>query len=158
VLEQLGGAEASGDGAVNGRIPVRWQNGRLRFDDGFLYSTPSQAGTIKLRGMDLPLEGLAPGSPQRTQLDIATEALKDYSYEWAKLNLTSQNGDLLLRLELDGRPNRLLPFAYDPQTGSFQRYAGEGQAEFKGIRIDLNFRTPLDRILDYKTLWTPRGR
>ncbi|MCJ8502285.1 intermembrane phospholipid transport protein YdbH family protein [Desulfatitalea alkaliphila] len=157
VLNQLGIADGSGEGTVNGSIPVSWQEGRLRFDDGFLYSTPGQGGTIQLRGLELPLDGLPPGAPQRTQLDIATEALRDYSYNWAKLYLASSNGELLVRLQLDGKPNRLLPFAYDPQTGGFQRYAGEGQADFQGIGIDINFRTPLDRIMDYKTLWTPGG-
>lgn len=158
VLNQLGIADGSGEGTVNGRIPVSLQEGRLRFDKGFLYSTPGQGGTIQLRGLELPLDGLPPGAPQRTQLDIATEALRDYSYNWAKLHLASQDSELLIRLELDGKPNRLLPFAYDPQTGRFQRYSGEGQADFQGIGIDINFRTPLDRIMDYKSLWTPGGR
>lgn len=158
VLEQLGAAKGTGEGAVNGRIPVRWRHGRLSFDNGFLYSTPGQSGTILLHGTDFLMQGLPPGSPQHTQLDIATEALKDYTYNWARLTLVTRNDDLILGLQLDGKPNRLLPFAYDPQSGSFQRFKGEGQAEFKGIRIDLNFTIPLDALLDYKTLLTPKSQ
>ncbi len=152
LLEQLGAAEASGEGSVNGRIPVRWADHRLTFDNGFLYSTPGQEGTIRLTGTESLLAGLPPGSPQHTQLDIATEALKDYTYQWAKLSLTSDGEDLRLKLQLNGKPNRLLPFAYDQKLGQFIRVAGQGEAEFKGINIDLNFNTPLNDIIHYQEL------
>jgi hypothetical protein len=156
LLEQLGAAQASGEGSVNGRIPIRYKAGRLSFDNGFLYSTPGQPGTIRLSGTGALLKGLPPGSPQHTQLDIATEALKDYSYRWAKLQLASEREVLLLKLQLDGKPNRLLPFAYDQALGRFMRVTGSGQAEFKGISIDLNFRSPLDEIIHYKELLNPK--
>ena len=155
LLEQLGAAEASGEGSVNGRIPVSWTDEGLTFDNGFLYSTPGQTGTIKLSGTQALMAGLPPGSPQHTQLDIATEALKDYSYQWAKLHLQSEEDILLLKLQLDGKPNRLLPFAYDQSLGQFKRIAGAGQADFKGISIDLNFRSPLNEIIHYQELLTP---
>ncbi len=150
VLEQLGAAEAGGQGSVNGRIPLRWVDGRLSFDNGFLYSTPGQTGLIQLKGTEALVAGLPPGSPQQTQLDIATEALKDYTYQWAKLSVRSEKDILLLKLQLDGKPNKLLPFAYNQQLGRFERVAGKGQAEFKGISIDLNFKSPLNEIIHYR--------
>jgi hypothetical protein len=155
LLEQLGAARGSGEGSVNGRIPLRRQNGHLTFENGFLYSTPGRTGTIELQETQFLLEGLPPGSPQHIQLDIATEALKDYSYNWARLSVESRDDRLLLSLELDGKPNQLLPFAYHPQTGRFERVGGQGQAEFKGIGFTLNFNTPLNEILNYKDLMTP---
>jgi hypothetical protein len=152
VLEQLGAAQADGEGTVNGRIPILWHNGRLSFDNGFLYSTPGQTGAIQLSGTQALLAGLPPGTPQHTQLDIATEALKDYTYKWAKLNVRSENDILLLKLQFDGKPNRLLPFAYDQSLGQFKRVSGAGQADFKGISIDLNLRSPLNDIINYKDL------
>lgn len=152
VLEQLGAARADGEGTVNGRIPILWRNGRLSFDNGFLYSTPGQTGAIQLSGTQALLAGLPPGTPQHTQLDIATEALKDYTYKWAKLNVRSENDMLLLKLQFDGKPNRLLPFAYDQSLGQFKRVSGAGQADFKGISIDLNLRSPLNDIINYKSL------
>jgi hypothetical protein len=152
VLDQLGAAEASGEGTVNGRIPLRWVNGRLSFDNGFLYSTPGQTGKIRLKETQTLLAGIPPGSPQHTQLDIATEALKDYTYQWAKLNVQSEKDTLLLKLQLDGKPNRLLPFAYNQKLGQFIRVEGKGQADFKGIGIDLNFNVPLNKIIHYKDL------
>jgi hypothetical protein len=156
VLRQLGAAQGSGDGSVSGVIPVHWANGHLSFDKGFLYSTPGQPGTIQLHDTEFLLAGLAPGSPQHTQLDIATEALKDYTYNWAKLSLESDRETLLVKLQLDGKPNRLLPFAYDQDLGVLKRIQGKGQADFKGIAIDLNFRSPINEILNYKELLKTR--
>jgi hypothetical protein len=155
VLEQFGAGQASGEGAVNGIIPLHWDKGRLSFEKGFLYSTPGKPGVIQLEGTQVLLSGLPPETPQHTQVDIATEALKDYTYQWAKLQVESQDENLLLKLQLEGKPNRLLPFAFDQQLGRFKRVSGQGQAEFKGIGIDLNFKSPLNKILHYKELLTP---
>jgi hypothetical protein len=153
VLKQLGAAEASGEGAVNGRIPLHWSNGALTFDRGFLFSTPGKTGTIRLKGTQSLLTALPPGTPQHAQLDIATEALKDYTYKWARLYLESEGRDLLLKLQFDGKPNRLLPFAYDTGLGRFKRVTGDGAADFTGISIDLNFRSPLNEILQYRNVF-----
>jgi hypothetical protein len=153
VLKQLGAAEASGEGTVNGRIPLHWSNGALTFDRGFLFSTPGKTGTIRLSGTQSLLTALPPDTPQHAQLDIATEALKDYTYKWARLYLESEDRDLLLKLQFDGKPNRLLPFAYDTGLGRFKRVAGEGEADFTGISIDLNFRSPLNELLQYRNLF-----
>jgi hypothetical protein len=153
VLEQLGAAEASGEGTVNGRIPLHWSDGSLTFDRGFLFSTPGKTGTIRLKGTQSLLTALPPDTPQHAQLDIATEALKDYTYKWARLYLESEDRDLLLKLQFDGKPNRLLPFAYDTGLGRFKRVSGEGGADFTGISIDLNFRSPLNEILRYRTIF-----
>ncbi len=153
LLEQLGAAQAEGKGTVSGTILLGWRNGRLGLDRANLASTTGSA--IQMSGTDALLVGLPPDTPQHTQVDIAIEALKDYSYEWVKLNAESQGENLLLDLQLDGKPNRLLPFAFDKQLGRLKRVSGEGQADFKGIRIDLNFKSPLDKMLQYKKLLTP---
>ena len=155
LLTQLGVAQGSGDGAVSGRIPLHWSAGRLAFEQGFLYSSPGQTGTIRLGNTQAFLEGMPQEAPQYVQLDIASEALKDYTYNWAKVNLESQGDVLKMSLKLNGKPNQLLPFAYDQNMGRFMRIQGKGQAEFKGIDIDLNFNIPLNEILDLKDLLGP---
>lgn len=158
VLTQLGVAQGSGDGTVNGRIPLHWSKSALVFGAGFLYSTPGQTGSIQLFDTKTLLQGMPKEAPQYVQLDIATEALKDYTYNWAKVNLESQSDILNVSLKLDGKPNRLLPFAYDQHRGQFLRIQGKGQAEFKGINIDLNFQIPLNQILHIKELVTSPNR
>lgn len=155
VMQQLGVVQGKGRGTVSGKIPFTWRKGLLRFDSGRLASPPGQSGTIQLErlgGSEYLYSGLPEGTPQRSQLDIALEALKDYTYERIELRLESEREELLLRLRLNGKPNRLLPFEYDSQAGKFSRATGQGRAEFKGIDIDLNFRSPIDELLRYREL------
>ena len=155
LLKQLGQVEARGQGSVNGRIPITWKEGKITFDDGFLYSTPGTGGTIKINGGEALTAGLSTKDPQFAQLDLAREALKDYQYKWAKLGLNSEAEELILNLQFDGKPNRLLPFIYKKELGGFARVtAGSPGSHFQGISLDINLRLPLNRILQYKDLST----
>jgi hypothetical protein len=151
VLTQFGAAQASGMGTVNGRIPLRYRNGRMTFDNGFLFSTPGSGGTIRVMGTEMLTAGIDPDSPQFSQLDLAREALKNYDYEWAKLDLKTQGDDLLLMLKFNGKPSDPLPFVYQKEIGGFARVEpGQKGSVFQGIHLDLNFRLPLDKILQYR--------
>jgi len=76
VLEQFGVAMAQGEGTVNGRIPLQYKNGRIRFDDGFLFSTPGKGGKIRLKGTDILTAGIPPNTRQYVQMELAGEALR----------------------------------------------------------------------------------
>ena len=155
LLEQLGQVEARGQGSVNGRIPITWKEGKIRIDDGFLYSTPGIGGSIKISGGQALTAGLPTNSPQFAQLDLAREALKDYQYQWARLGLNSEAEELVLNLQFDGKPNLPLPFVYKTELGGFARVtAGSPGSHFQGISLDINLRLPLNRILQYKELST----
>lgn len=150
VLEQLGGIKGQGEGTVNGRIPVTYHNGKLRFDDGFLFSTPGVGGTIRLMKTDVLMSGIPEGTPQFNQLDLAREALKHYNYDWAKINIDTKNEILHLGLELDGKPVEPLPFVFKPEFGGFVRVERDKPgSHFQGIRLNVNFKLPLDQLLKY---------
>lgn len=154
LLEQFGAAESDGTGTVNGKIPIRYTRGKLLFDDGFLYSTPGHGGTIKIQGTETLLAGIPPNTPQFAQMELAKEALKSYKYNWATLGITTEGEDLLLRLELDGKPTLPLPFIYQQEAGGFARIgSGEKGSLFQGINMNINFRLPLDKILQYRDLF-----
>jgi hypothetical protein len=153
VLEQFGAATAEGEGTVNGRIPLHYKNGKIRFDDGFLFSTPGQGGKIYLKGTEILTAGIPPNTPQYVQMELAREALKDYDYSWAKLNIASEGEELLLQMQMDGKPAKILPFVYRKDIGSFVKVEAEGKgSKFQGIRLDVNFRIPLNKMLQYKGL------
>lgn len=154
VLRQFGAVEADGDGTVNGRVPVRLANGKLTFDDGFLYSTPGDGGTIHVMGAEVLTAGIPKGSMQFSQIDLAREAMKEYRYEWARLRLNTEGEDLIMALHLDGKPLNPLPFVYKKEIGGFVRIADDQVgSRFQGIRLDVNFRLPLNRILQYRDLF-----
>jgi len=153
VLEQFGAAAAEGSGTVSGRIPIRYANGELSFDDGFLFSTPGAGGKIHLTGTEILTAGIPSGTPQFTQMELAREALKDYDYSWAKLSLTSEGDNLLLQMQMDGKPAKTLPFVYSKNIGGFIRVEADSPgSRFQGIRLDVNFRLPLNQLLQYKEL------
>lgn len=153
ILEQLGAGRATGGGALNGRIPVHYQNGKWTFSDGFLYSTPGEGGVIHVAGMDTITAGLPENDAVSGQLKLAEAALKDYEYRWARVGINTEREDLLVTLQMDGKPADLLPFVYRRDLGGFVKAeAGFPGSRFQGIRLDLNFRFPLDQMMRYKNL------
>ncbi|MCB2181806.1 MAG: YdbH domain-containing protein [Desulfobulbaceae bacterium] len=150
ILAQLGIEQVSGDGTVNGRIPVTVSDGKVTFEESFLYSTPGEGGLVQIGAADFLTAAIPRNAPQFSQLDFAQEALRDFSYGWAKLNLITEGEDLILQLKLDGKPEHPLPFSYDGKTGSFHRIEKiSGQGMTRPIRLDVNFRFPLNSFLDY---------
>jgi hypothetical protein len=153
ILEQLGGVNAEGIGTVNGRLPIQVKNGKIRFSDGFLFSTPGEGGKIHVTGTEMLTAGIPRNTPQYVQLELAREALKDYDYDWAKLNLKTEGDNAVLRLQLNGKPSKPLPFVYNKEIGGFAKVdVGNKGSIFQGIRLDVNFRVPLDKILHYKDI------
>ncbi len=154
VLEQLGAAKAEGNGTVNGRIPIRFAKGELIFDDGFLYSTPGDGGTIHLKPSEIVMSSIPKDTPQSGQLDLAAEALKDYEYQWVKMRLASEGEDLMMRISFDGKPLNPLPFLYKEELGGFVRVESGGRlSRFQGIRLNVNLALPLNKILRYRGAW-----
>uniref|UniRef100_UPI0035932BF8 intermembrane phospholipid transport protein YdbH family protein n=1 Tax=Desulfococcus sp. TaxID=2025834 RepID=UPI0035932BF8 len=153
LLDQLGAARAEGRGAVNGRLPIRLRNGTVRFDDGFLYSTPGDGGVIHVTEARVLTAGIPENTPQFAQIDLAVEALKSYEYAWAKLGITTEGENLRLNLQFDGKPTAPLPFVYQKEFGGFVRVAADHPGSvFQGIRLDVNLGLPLDKILRYRGL------
>lgn len=150
LLEQLGAAYMKGEGTLSGRIPLAVKKGALRIDDGFLFSVPGEGGTIQIKDTDKLSLAIPRDAPQFLQMEIAREALKDFDYDWVKVRLASEGPDLLLKAQLYGKPASALPFVYKEDVGGFVRIeAGEGGSHFQGIKLDVNFRFPLNALLQY---------
>ena len=153
LLEQFGAANAEGNGTVSGKIPILYRNQKWSVADGFLFSSPGEGGQIRVQGTEILTAGIPKNSPQYMQLEIAREALKDYDFKWAKLTISTEGEDMLLKLQLDGKPAKTLPFAFRKDIGSFARVEGQAEgSKFQGIRLDVNFRLPLNKILQYKSI------
>lgn len=150
ILQQVGAFDAEGEGTLNGRIPVSFSGGNLTFDNGFLYSTPGQGGKIKVLGTEKLTAGIPIDTPQFAQVDLAREALKNYRYEWAKLGFNTQDDQLTVKMEFDGKPENTLPFIYKKELGSFVRVKGKNAgSNFQGIKIDLNLQLPFNRMVRF---------
>jgi len=150
LFAQLGVQRAEGEGYLSGQIPVKVVDGRLSFSNGLLSSPPGEGGTIKIGDLGLLTAGIPKDSAQFAQLDLAGEALKDFRYNSATLQLNSEGYDLLLEIKLDGQPVHPLPFSYNSRLGSLTRLeVGEKGGIIQPIRLDINLRLPLAKIIDY---------
>jgi len=151
LLKQLGDIKSEGGGTLNGKIPILIHEGKISFNNGFLYSTPGRGGNIKLISSDILTSGAPVGTPQFAQIDLASEALKDYDYNWTKLGISSDEDTLHVKLQFDGKPSRPLPFTYDQGKGGFLR-SKTSEMDFKGLSLDINLNFPLNKILKYDKL------
>jgi len=149
LLEQFGVSNAEGEGTVSGRIPVTVGSNTVHFEDGFLYSSPGQGGSVKVAAFDMLAAGIPKNTPQFAQVDFAAEALKNFSYNWVKLLFNTEGEELIMQMQMDGKPVQSLPFRYDSNTGMLQRIENGGQGINQAIRLDVNFRLPLNRFLGY---------
>ncbi len=143
IFRQFGKGYAEGDGTMSGTIPVAFKEGKVLFQEGFLNSTPGVQGVLKLSGTELLTAGVPKSSPYHAQLEFSQEVLKDFSYEWAKLNFNGRDDVLQLQMQLNGKPLRPLPFRYE--NGRF--FKTDSRAHFSGVRLDVNFSIPLTRLI-----------
>lgn len=153
ILGQLGLAKAQGEAALSGELPVTWKNGKISFNGGFLHSTPGEGGTIRVEAMQDLVDAIPEGTPERGQIELAREAVRDFEYKWVRIKADTVGEDLLVRLSVDGKPVSTLPFVYKREFGGFIRVTGDVKgSNFQGLRLDVNFSVPLDRILLYKDI------
>ncbi|MCA1794421.1 MAG: YdbH domain-containing protein [Desulfobacteraceae bacterium] len=133
-----------------GRIPVRFKEGDISFENGFLFSTPGQGGRITINNTQKLVAGIPMDSPQFVQLDLAREALKDFEYSWAKLTFNTQKDTLSVNMEMDGKPGRVLPFVYKKEVGSFVRVDAQSPgSHFQGITLDVNLTLPFNQVIKF---------
>lgn len=154
ILSQLGLAKAEGEGKVSGRIPFLYKKGRYYIEEGFLFSTPGETGYLKVRQSSYLETAIPKDVPQFSPLHFAGAALADFEYNWAKLLINSQEENLLLQLQVDGKPRERLPYGYDPQKNAFVRLKDESKGGIdQPVKLDVNFSIPLNEMLQYKGLF-----
>ena len=140
LLDQFGFQGTEGEGSLNGKLPIRISRDRIDFEDGFLFSTPGTGGIVRFTDTELLRRGVGAVS-ETGYLNYTLRALEDFSYNWTKLSFDSVGDDLLLTLELDGKPSTPLPFKFNKNGMIVESAQGKGLQY--PIRLDVNFRIPL---------------
>ncbi len=152
LLQQLGAGLDQGEGRISGTIPVVFSDEGLRFRDAFLFSTPGEAGSIKLK----PSQSISATAAASEQLSFALDALSDFNYSWVKLALNSEKDLLKIKLQTDGRPAGKL--YYIPKDGTLVRSTVAN--DFTGLVLDANLNIPLNNTLqlyqNFKQLFSPK--
>ncbi len=145
LMSQLGIENTEGEGTLNGKIPLQINEQGLIINDGFLFSTPGNTGIIKFHNTDQLRQGL-PSLDQEGYLNYSMKALEDFSYNWTKLTFNNQDEDLLITMQLDGKPTSPLPFSY--KNGKVIE-TKKGRGLQHPIRLDVNIRLPLQELFYY---------
>ena len=145
LLEQFGITGTEGEGSLNGRLPLLISDRRLQLVDGFLFSTPGNGGIVRFNNTAQLREGM-PDIGESTSLEYTMQALENFWYNWAKLSFNSLGDELLVALQLDGKPTA--PLAFSLKNGQIVP-GGKGGGLQHPIRLDVNFRLPLQEMFHY---------
>jgi hypothetical protein len=145
LLSQFGIDETEGQGSLNGRLPMIINKQGVVFDDGFLFSTPGNSGIVRFNNTQQLHQGM-PDINGSAYLDYSMKALENFSYNWAKLSFNSQQDNLLIAMQLDGKPADPLPFGY--KNGQIVP-SSQGPGLQHPIRLDVNFRLPMHDLFQY---------
>lgn len=145
LLGQFGISDTDGDGSLNGKLPVEYSAGSFVFDDGFLFSTPGNSGIVHFNNTDMLKQSL-PDMSQAAYLDYSIQALENFAYNWTKLTFTSEGDDLLISMQIDGKPAAPLPFGY--RKGHLVKH-DTGKGIQHPLRLDVNFHLPFAEMFRY---------
>ncbi|WP_136796796.1 intermembrane phospholipid transport protein YdbH family protein [Desulfosediminicola ganghwensis] len=144
LLGQLGISEAGGNGSLNGRLPIYYSEKEIIFDDGFLFSTPGDSGIVRLSNTSMLRQGMG-DMGQSAYLDYSLQSMENFSYNWTKLTFNTKGEDLLIAMQIDGKPANPLPYGY--KKGQLVKMEGAGIQH--PIRLDVNFHLPFAQMLKY---------
>ncbi len=145
LLGQFGIHNSEGQGSLNGRLPLSISGTDIRFDDGFLFSTPGEHGRVRFSNTEALRQGMS-ASDRAASLDYSLDALKNFSYNWARLLFNTTGNDLLIAMQIDGKPATPLPYAY--RDGQIVRDA-KGAGLQHPIQLDVNFHLPSMEIFRF---------
>ncbi len=145
LLGQFGINQTEGKGSLNGRIPLTINKRGVFFKDGFLFSTPGDSGIVRFNDTSQIRQGM-PDMGKSVYLDYSVKALENFLYNWTKLTFNSRDDDLLIAMQLDGKPATPLPYGY--KNGQIVPESN-GPGLQHPIRLDVNFRLPLRDLFRY---------
>ncbi len=145
LLSQFNITDTEGEGSLNGKLPIFLSDSGLNVDGGFLFSTPGKSGIIKFNNTSLIMDSM-PTVDKAGYLDYSVQALENFAYNWTKLTFSHRGDDLLLAMQIDGKPAEPLLFSFQ-QGQMIQSSKGPGIQH--PIRLDVNFIFPLNDMFKY---------
>ena len=145
-LSQFGLSRVYGEGVVSGKIPFVISNDGLSIQDGVLSSQPGKGGSIRIGAGNIISGQIPKGSPLYSQLQFASLALENFRYDWVNIFVDMKGDAMMVRIQLDGMPQKRLPFSYNPATGGLKREEGGSGGIRQKMRIDINISLPVNQL------------
>jgi len=131
LLNMISGKDnATGEGTISGVIPIRVGADGISFKEAHLATSPGEMGTLRVSDPEEMAGGIL----------LAEESIRDFAYEWAKVNIADSRERLNMVVQLSGKPRRKLPLKFDPGKRDFVRdSSGERLVDLKGLLLELKF-------------------
>lgn len=162
ILNLFNSVTAHGKGTLNGRLPVLFSNGRFEVENGLLMSSPGEGGNVQITGSQMFQSSLASSgiNSSSAYLDFAMQSLGNFNYDWARLDINSEQETLGIKMKLKGKSAKPLSFKYD-RRGNIVRYdPGEnkrGQGITHPLMLEVNFSIPFNKLFRYGMKWKELG-
>ena len=137
-----GAGEGNGNGRISGTLPVSFdrKTRKLSVRNAFLYSTPGEEGKIQFV-LD---ESIRNAQEKSVTFDMTQDALRNFEYSWARVQMGTDGDSLKLQLQLNGKPAAPLYYTY----GGNGIVKSDVPHVFQGIRLDVNLNLPLDVLFE----------
>ena len=137
-----GTGESNGGGRISGTLPVFFnrKTRKLSVRNAFLYSTPGEEGRIQF----MMNESIRNAQEKSVTFDMTQDALRNFEYSWARVQMGTEDGTLKLQLQLNGKPAAPLYYSY----GENGIVKSQVPHVFQGIRLDVNLNLPLDVLFE----------
>ena len=108
-LSHVSGFSGEATGRLHGKLPFFLKDGKtLSFKNAYLFSTPGESGTLRLREATPILDNLAYGGVSAATRDNLANALSDMEYNVLKVELKrgAEGEDSALAVKLEGTATR----------------------------------------------------
>jgi hypothetical protein len=132
---------ADGSGRLYGKLPLRYHKNKIELQPGFLYSIPGQGGQLKIAKAGMLTAGVPNTHPSFKNLKLAEAALRDFRYDYFRLEILDEEASSPLTLRMLGRA------AVDQGAPPFEL---EFNINTEGTTLDrlLNAGLSLERMLN----------
>jgi hypothetical protein len=94
---------ADGTGLLYGKLPLRYHGGKIELRPGFLYSIPGQGGRLSVSQAGMLTAGVPTTHPSYKNLQLAESALRDFRYDYFRLEILEDAKSSPLSLHMLGR-------------------------------------------------------
>ena len=94
---------ADGSGLLYGKLPLRYHKDRIELRPGFLYSIPGEKGRLKIAQAGVLTAGVPDKHPSMKNLKLAESALKDFRYDFFRLEILEEGASAPVTVRTLGR-------------------------------------------------------
>ena len=158
ILAMIPDERAEGKGTLYGRLPVSVQWGerpKVRFGNGFLYATPGEGGSVRVKDAAFLASSLESGAAQSAGTTVVAEvrkrfeaALRDFEYDVFKIDFVREGEHLVARVFVRGRGPEMVVALRQPtllgRLGGRKPEPIKLRQEFAGVTFNIPY---FDEIL-----------